>query len=103
MVDVFLSYIKGVFLSYIKLSYIKMSMQRYAMKNVKSKESKQNSSCCSNHHGGRHLFMGLVLFTIGAAFKYGYSSSDVLMLVGALFIAKGIYTYAMAMKKSCNC
>ncbi|MBU4299705.1 MAG: hypothetical protein ABIF85_07185 [Nanoarchaeota archaeon] len=66
------------------------------MKNAKLKE---NNKCGCYSHGGKHLFMGMVLFTIGAAFKYGYSSSDVLILVGALFIIKGIYV--MAMKKKC--
>lgn len=65
------------------------------MKNENPKEK-----CKCQNHGGKHLFMGLVLFAIGAAFKYGYNSSDVLMLVGALFFVKGLHV--MMMKKRCN-
>lgn len=68
------------------------------MKKISSvSETKENNACCGHHHGGKHLFMGLVLIAIGATFKYGYSAPDVLMLVGALFIVKGLHV--MSMKK----
>lgn len=70
------------------------------MKNSNQAVVKQKAGCGCQSHGGRHLFMGIVLFAIGAAFKYGYSSSDVLMLVGALFVAKGIHV--MLAKKKCE-
>lgn len=66
---------------------------------MKNTNSKEKTACGCQHHGGKHMFMGIVLLAIGAAFKYGYSSSDVLMLVGALFILKGMHV--MIMKKKC--
>ena len=67
---------------------------------MKNTSVKENNNCSCHSRGGKHLFMGIVLFTIGAAFKYGYNSSDVLMLVGALFVVKGIHV--MLMKKKCG-
>lgn len=63
-------------------------------------ETKEDAACCEHHPGGRHLFMGLVLFVIGAAFKYGYGTPDVLMLVGALFIVKGFHILLMKKKRN---
>jgi len=70
------------------------------MKTISKSETKKDTACCGSHHGGRHMFMGLVLLAIGAAFKYGYGAPDVLMLVGALFIVKG--AHVMSMKKRCR-
>ncbi len=68
------------------------------MKKISLKtEAKENAAYCGHHHGGKHLFMGIVLLAIGASFKYGYNMPDVLMLVGALFIVKGLHV--MSMKK----
>lgn len=71
------------------------------MKKISLKtETKEDAACCGYHPSGRHMFMGLVLFAIGAAFKYGYSTPDVLMLIGALFIVKGVHV--MSIKKKCS-
>ncbi len=54
-----------------------------------------NYECCSSGKGGKIIACGVVLVAIAAAIKYGVSLSDLLLLIGLVFIVKGVLMSAL--------
>ncbi len=56
--------------------------------------AKKNYECCSGKNG-KIIACGAVLVAIATAIKYGFSLSDLLLLIGLVFIVKGILLSAL--------
>ena len=51
---------------------------------------KENSECCSGWRHNKIISMGLILILLGFAVRLGWGIADLLLLVGAIFIVKGL-------------
>lgn len=62
-----------------------------------AKAKAEKDACCHDHAhccGGKILW-GLILLVVGLAIKYNFDFADILILVGALLLVKGIVIKSM--------
>jgi len=56
----------------------------------KADEKTENYGCCSGWKHNKIISMGLILILLGFAVKLGWGIADLLLLVGAIFVVKGL-------------
>lgn len=59
-------------------------------------DNKMNYECCGGRKSGKIVAGGLALILLGLLLRAGWSIADLLVLVGAIFIVKGLI---ISMKK----
>jgi hypothetical protein len=76
-----------------KYAIFNKTIRRYIMaKRRRKRKSAAKAStvlCC--HHQYQHIWLGVILLLSGYLFARGWSWTNVLMAIGALLIAKGLY------------
>lgn len=56
----------------------------------KSNEKAEDYGCCNGEKRNKIISMGLILILFGFAVKLGWDIADLLLLVGAIFVVKGL-------------
>ena len=65
-------------------------MPRGRKKTAEKADNKMNYECCGGRNSGKILACGLALILLGLLLRAGWSVADLLLLVGAIFVVKGL-------------